>query len=232
MKRRYLRPAPDIPKFISTGRRLISSNRPMVWRYWSGRSWGSVPLPVCSMPSPIVSETRSRVGQSSVFIIVTLWNQLRPHLLTPLSDLRGLSASELLSVVADFQQQLAAKDFELQQRDKALEQRDRSIFQRQTRIQLLEEFLRLKQIQKFAASSEKLAHQHHLFDEAKLEAEIDVLRDQLPEDVEEEGAPKAADPAVTCHACLGRERGVEQSVPSGITLQNRNPCDFQVTLPK
>lgn len=87
-------------------------------------------------------------------------------------DLRGLSATELLSVVADFQQQLAAQESEIQRRD--------------NRIQLLEELLRLKQIQKFAASSEKSAHQHHLFDEAELEAEIDAQRDLLPDDVEEE----------------------------------------------
>nr|MDQ6121432.1 hypothetical protein [Klebsiella pneumoniae subsp. pneumoniae] len=44
--------------------------------------------------------------------------------------------------------------------------------------------------------------------------------------------PRASDPAVTGHACLGRERVVEQSVPSGVNLRNRNPCDFQVALPK
>jgi transposase len=42
-----------------------------------------------------------------------------------------------------------------------------------------------------AASSEKLAHQFHLFDEVELEAEIDALRDQLPDDVEEDDAPRA-----------------------------------------
>jgi len=29
---------------------------------------------------------------------------------------------------------------------------------------------------------------------------------------------RASDPAVTGHACLGRERMVEQSVPSGVNL--------------
>lgn len=43
--------------------------------------------------------------------------------------------------------------------------------------------------------------------------------------------PRASDPAVTGRACLGRERVVEQSVPSGVNLRNRNPCDFQVALP-
>ncbi len=53
-------------------------------------------------------------------------------------------------------------------------------------IQLLEELLRLKKIQQFAARSEKNAEQGSLFDEAELEAGIDALRDQLPEEVEEE----------------------------------------------
>ena len=37
-----------------------------------------------------------------------------------------------------------------------------------------------------------LTHQIQLFDEAELEAEIDALRDQLPDDVEEEDAPRAS----------------------------------------
>jgi len=107
-------------------------------------------------------------------------------------DPGSLSAAELLSVVTGLQQQLAAKDAEIQQRDEALEQRDQAVKQRDRYIQLLEELLRLKQIQKFAASSEKSAHQIHLFDEAELEAGIDTLRDQLPDDVEEEEAPRAS----------------------------------------
>ncbi|MCL1488224.1 MAG: IS66 family transposase [Marinobacter sp.] len=47
-------------------------------------------------------------------------------------------------------------------------------------------------IQPFGASSEKSAHQIHLFDEAELEVEIDALRDQLPDDVAEEEAPPAS----------------------------------------
>ncbi|WP_151705495.1 IS66 family transposase [Nitrincola alkalilacustris] len=105
-------------------------------------------------------------------------------------DLSGLSAAELLSVVAGLQQQLAAKDAVVQQRDQY--------------IQILEELLRLKNIQKFAASSEKSAHQIHLFDEPELEAEIDLLRDQLPEDVVEADAPK---PARKC-----RQRGFSDTL--------------------
>ncbi len=94
----------------------------------------------------------------------------------------GLSAAELLSFVADLQQQLVVQEAE---HDQALAQRDQTIKQRENYIQLLEELLRLKQVQKFAASSEKQAHQHHLFDEVELEAEIEALRDQLPDDVDE-----------------------------------------------
>jgi hypothetical protein len=62
----------------------------------------------------------------------------------------GLSAAELLSFVADLQQQLVVQEAE---HDQALAQRDQTIKQRENYIQLLEELLRLKQVQKFAARS-------------------------------------------------------------------------------
>src|SRR5690554_3462714 len=115
------------------------------------------------------------------------------------SELSGLSVTELLSVVAGLQQQLAAKSDELEQRDQVLEQRDQvleqrdqTLEQRNHYIQILEELLRWKRVQQFAASSEKSAHQHLLFDEVELEIEIDALRDQLPDDVEEEDAPRTS----------------------------------------
>ena len=114
-------------------------------------------------------------------------------------DFSGLSAAELSAVLSGFQQQLADQEARLQSQASLIEQhentiqqhadliqeRDQKIRQRDTYIQLLEELLRLKNIQKFAAKSEKLAHQHHLFDEAELETAIDELRDQLPDDVED-----------------------------------------------
>lgn len=103
----------------------------------------------------------------------------------------GFSAAEITTVAADLQQQLAVKEVGFQQRDKTLEQRGHVIQSCHTRIQLLEELLRLKKIQQLSASSEKLAHQFYLFDESELEAEIDALRDQLPYDVEEEDTPRA-----------------------------------------
>ena len=108
--------------------------------------------------------------------------RLKPEAPSKTSDISGLSAAELLSVVEGLQQELAAKSAEIQQRDQAVKQRDHT-------IQILEELLRWKRIQQFGASSEKSENQIHLFDEVELEVEIDVLRDQLPDDVKEEGAP-------------------------------------------
>ena len=100
-------------------------------------------------------------------------------------DISGLSAAELLSVVADLQQKLVDKEAEIQHHSQAVKHRDNY-------IQILEELLRWKRTQQFAASSEKQPHQVHLFDEAEMEAEIERLRDQLPDDLEEADAPKAS----------------------------------------
>ena len=88
----------------------------------------------------------------------------------PAPDLSGLSAAEMMAVIGDLQQQLASKEQAIRQRD--------------TRIDLLEELLRLKALQKFAASSEKHQNQITLFDEAEVEAEIDALREVLPDEAE------------------------------------------------
>lgn len=111
--------------------------------------------------------------------------KLKPETLSKAPDISDLSAADLLSMVEGLQQELAAKSVEVQQRNQAVKQRDQY-------IHILEELLRLKRIQQFGASSEKSKHQIHLFDEAELEAEIDDLRDQLPDDVKEEEAPPAA----------------------------------------
>ena len=103
--------------------------------------------------------------------------------LTPSPDLSGLSAAELLAVIAGFQQQLALKDEALQSKEEAIQRRDAHIL-------LLEELLRLRRIQRFAASSEKL-HQLQLFDEAEMEANIDSLLAQLPDDLPQTPEPKA-----------------------------------------
>jgi len=111
-------------------------------------------------------------------------------------DFSGLSAAEMATVISDLQQQLASKEeaflsqeAKLKSQASALEQRDQAIQSRDARIEILEELLRHKKIQQFAASSEKQPNQIMLFDEAELEVEIDELRDQLPDDVEEKDAP-------------------------------------------
>lgn len=108
-----------------------------------------------------------------------------PDNATSTPDPSGLSTADMVAVIRGLQQQLEAKEAELQQRDQAVKRRDNY-------ISILEELLRLKKIQQFAASSEKRPDQITLFDEAELEAEIDALRDQLPDDVEEEDAPRSS----------------------------------------
>ncbi|MCG5514812.1 MULTISPECIES: IS66 family transposase, partial [unclassified Ectothiorhodospira] len=93
-------------------------------------------------------------------------------------DFSGLRTAEMMAVISDLQQQLASQEEAIRQRD--------------VRIAVLEELLRLKKIQQFGASSEKQTGQISLFNEAELEAEIDALRDQLPDDdTEEDDAPRA-----------------------------------------
>lgn len=113
-------------------------------------------------------------------------------------DFSRYSAAELSAFFAGFQQQLSEQSALIEQHKKAiqlldanmekhaleLQQRDQKIRQKDSYIQILEELLRLKMIQQFAAKSEKLAHQKDLFDEVELETAIDELRDQLPDDVE------------------------------------------------
>jgi transposase len=146
----------------------------------------------------------------------------QPETTSMTPNLSGLPTADLLSLVAGLQRQLASKEDELErqnqvlkqrdqavkERDHILQQRDRQLQQREQYILLLEEMLRLQRIQRFAASSEKTAHQIHLFDEPELEAEIDQLRDQLPDDIEvaEDDTPAAAS------APKRRQRGFSDSL--------------------
>ena len=124
--------------------------------------------------------------------------KMTPKNLTPSPDLSGLSAAELLAVIAGFQQQLALKDEALQSKEEAIQRRDAHIL-------LLEELLRLRRIQRFAASSEKL-HQLQLFDEAELEADMDALLAQLPDDLPQTADAKAKPRQRGFSASLLRER--------------------------
>ena len=76
--------------------------------------------------------------------------------------------------------------------DHALQAKDHTLRLRDAQILLLEELLRLRRAQKFAASSEKHSHQLHLFDEAEMEAEIDALQAQLPDDVAASAQPRSS----------------------------------------
>jgi transposase len=117
------------------------------------------------------------------------------------SPYSGWSAAELLAILvqtdAQWAQQLESKndrisslDQSLQSKDLTIAAKDSAIQQRDTRILLLEEMLRLKKVQQFAASSEKHVHQIQLFDEAEVDTEIEALLEQLPE--ETAIAPKVA----------------------------------------
>jgi transposase len=92
-------------------------------------------------------------------------------------DYSGLSTTELLAVIAE-------KDASLQRQNKALRHRDQYIV-------LLEEKLNLSKVQKFSASSEKLAYQIDLFDEAELEQAIDDIDALLPDELLTEAAVAA-----------------------------------------
>lgn len=128
--------------------------------------------------------------------------KLTPEIAINSSPYSGLSAAELLAVLvqkdAQWTQQLESKDAVIQAQngtisslDQSLQSKDQAIQHRDTRILLLEEMLRLKKAQQFAASSEKHVHQIQLFDEAEMEAEIEALLEQLPEEVATT-APKVA----------------------------------------
>ena len=122
-------------------------------------------------------------------------------------DYSGLTAAELLAVLAQKEGLLAdaceQRDSALSERDSAVNERDTAFAQRNNAIAernnaiaerndaiaqrdkykaLTDELLRLAKIQRFGASSEKHPHQINLFDEAELEAAIDDLREQVPEE--------------------------------------------------
>ena len=138
--------------------------------------------------------------------------KMTPKNLTPSPDLSGLSAAELLAVIAGFQQKLALKeevirtlDHSLKSKEQVLQSKEEAIQRRDAHILLLEELLRLRRIQRFAASSEKL-HQLQLFDEAELEADMDALLAQLPDDLPQTAEAKAKPRQRGFSASLLRER--------------------------
>jgi len=117
---------------------------------------------------------------------------------TSATDISHQSAAELRATVAALQAQLQQQNDTLQAQASALQQRD-------IRIELLEEMLRLKRVQQFAARSEKSQHQITLFDEAETTVEIETLHEQLPE---------ADTPSQTVRPQRKRrQRGFSESLP-------------------
>lgn len=115
----------------------------------------------------------------------------------------NLSASELLALLAEKDQLLAqnkdtlqAQQHHISHNDQLIEEKNKYIQEKNKQIQgqsrhilLLEEYLRLARVQRFGASSEKLACQSDLFDEAELEVTLSECESQL--DDEELVRPRA-----------------------------------------
>lgn len=91
------------------------------------------------------------------------------------SSYEGMDTSQLLAVLAE-------KDELLQSHQKHIDDNAHVILAQSKRISLLEEYLRLATVQKYGASSEKLAFQSDLFDEAEVEVALSELEEQLPEE--------------------------------------------------
>ncbi|SBS27136.1 Transposase IS66 family protein [Marinomonas spartinae] len=107
----------------------------------------------------------------------------------------GLSHTQLVEL-------LTHKDQLLDDHNQVIRHQENLLDERNRRIELLEELLRLAKAQKFAASSEKSVYQIDLFDEVELEAAIDALIEQLPEEV----LPEALRPRK-------RQRGFSDKLP-------------------
>ena len=88
------------------------------------------------------------------------------------------SVSELLELIAE-------KDRALLERDQVIVEERRHRAEQLKLIKLLEEQLRLSNQRRFGASSEKLAYQKGLFDEAELEERLGELDESLSPDAEQ-----------------------------------------------
>ncbi len=104
----------------------------------------------------------------------------------------NLSKAQLLKLLAGERAKNAQVESRFSEHLKLVERQaveyKEHLHQRDKRILLLEELLRLRKTQKFAASSEKLPFQVALFDEAELESAIEDLMDQVQDDAIAESA--------------------------------------------
>ncbi len=96
------------------------------------------------------------------------------------------SNAKYAQLESQFSEHLQRVEAQVDAHQAALHQRDHQLRQRDNRIILLEELLRLRKIQKFTASSEKLAFQISLFDEAELESAIEDLFNQAADEIADE----------------------------------------------
>jgi len=114
----------------------------------------------------------------------------------------GLSHTQLVELLTQKDRLISTKDQLLDHHHQVIQQQTAQLSERDKQIALLEELLRLAKAQKFAASSEKSIYQIDLFDEVELEAAMEALIEQLPEDV----LPKAV-------RARKRQRGFSDALP-------------------
>ena len=110
-------------------------------------------------------------------------------------DFSSLDQEELQALFNAQQAQLQDKEEQLQAQQALSRQQADCIRNQEHRIRLLEELVRLRRIQKFAASSEKLGFQIDLFDEAELESQIAALQDEVGEETGNETDAQTRDAA-------------------------------------
>jgi len=117
------------------------------------------------------------------------------------SDYRSWSAADFLEKLALFQEALTAAHQEIIAQAQIIRKRDHE-------IERLEELLRLRRVQRFAASSEKNPVQLDLFDEIELEAQIASLQQQLPSLPSVPETPETKTPEKKT-----RQRGLSNKLP-------------------
>jgi transposase len=116
-------------------------------------------------------------------------------------DYAALSRAELQALLLEKDRLLDASGDLLDVHRKHLDDKDQLIREQAKHIRLLEEYLRLARVQRFGASSEKLAFQSDLFDEAELETTLGAYEQQLAEDEVVRPRPKT------------RQRGFSETLP-------------------
>lgn len=90
-------------------------------------------------------------------------------------DYRTLSADDLVALLNEKNQRLAAVQDQLSESKNNISDKERY-------IRILEEYLRLANAKQYGASSEKLDFQVDLFDQAGLEVALAEFEDQLSEE--------------------------------------------------